>query len=179
MPHSEISSDVAQRIKLVVFDVDGVLTDNGVYIGEGIELKRFDIQDGLGMKLLQFAGLQVALVSGRISSATTLRANELRIECYQADAGHKADAVRTLMEKYGLSWQEIAWVGDDLPDLPAFQKCGLPIAVANSVQEILDAAAFVSHKRGGHGAVREIAEALLKARGQWDQLVRDYVAERQ
>lgn len=179
MPHSEIRSDVARRIKLVVFDVDGVLTDNGVYIGEGIELKRFDIQDGLGMKLLQFAGLHVAMVSGRQSTATTMRANELRIDCHQADAGHKADAVRALMAKHGVAWEEIAWVGDDLPDMPAFQKCGLPIAVANSVPEILAAAAYVTTKRGGHGAAREVAEVILKGRGVWDELVRSYVAERE
>jgi 3-deoxy-D-manno-octulosonate 8-phosphate phosphatase (KDO 8-P phosphatase) len=179
VPHSEIARDVAQRIKLVIFDVDGVLTDNGVYIGEGTELKRFDIQDGLGLKLLQRAGLEVALVSGRKSSATALRALELRIDCYQADAGHKADAVRALMAKHGVDWDQIAWVGDDLPDLPAMQKCALPIAVANSVQEILASAAYVTKNRGGNGAVREAAEAILKARGVWDQLVDDYVAERQ
>ena len=179
MPHSEIPRDVAQRIKLVIFDVDGVLTDNGVYIGEGVELKRFHIQDGLGMKLLQFAGLHVALVSGRKSSATARRAAELRIDCYQADGGHKADAVRELMAKHGVSWEEIAWVGDDLPDLPAMQRVGLPIAVANSVPEILACAAYVTVRHGGDGAAREVTEALLKARGVWDKLVDDYVAERQ
>lgn len=179
MPQSEIPRDAARRVKLVIFDVDGVLTDNGVYMGEGVELKRFDIQDGLGLKLLQFAGLEVALVSGRQSPATAARAAELRVDCYQADAGHKAAAVRELMERYGVEWSEIAWIGDDLPDLPAMQKVGLPIAVANSVPEVLACASWVTTKRGGDGAVREAAEQILKARGAWDKLVDDYVAERQ
>ncbi|MGQ0813624.1 MAG: KdsC family phosphatase, partial [Gemmatimonadota bacterium] len=176
---AEISRDIALRIKLVIFDVDGVLTDNGVYIGEGVELKRFDIQDGLGIKLLAFAGLQVALVSGRRSSATTVRAADLGVECHQSDEGHKADAVRALMQKHGVEWNEIAWVGDDLPDLPAMQRVGLPVAVANSSEEVLACAAYVTSKDGGHGAVREFTETLLKARGQWRQLVAEYVAQRQ
>ena len=167
----EIPRDVAQRIKLVILDVDGVLTDNGVYIGEGIELKRFDIQDGLGIKMLRFAGLDVAFVSGRISAATAARANELDVECHQADGGHKMQAVKALMQKHGVEWRQVAWLGDDLPDLPAMRKAGLPCAVANATSEILETAAFVTENPGGHGAVREFAEALLKARGQWKHLV--------
>jgi 3-deoxy-D-manno-octulosonate 8-phosphate phosphatase (KDO 8-P phosphatase) len=176
---SEIVRDVALRIKLVLLDVDGVLTDNGVYMGDGIELKRFDIQDGLGIKMLEFAGLHVALVSGRISAATTVRAKELGVECHQADGGHKMDAVRTLMQKHGVAWEEIAWLGDDLPDMAPLLKVGLPCAVGNATSEVIEVASYVTKNRGGHGAVREFAEALLKARGQWKQLVDEYVAQRQ
>jgi 3-deoxy-D-manno-octulosonate 8-phosphate phosphatase (KDO 8-P phosphatase) len=176
---SEIARDVALRIKLVLLDVDGVLTDNGVYMGDGIELKRFDIQDGLGIKMLEFAGLHVALVSGRISAATTVRAKELGVECHQADGGHKMDAVKTLMQKHGVAWEEIAWLGDDLPDMAPMLKVGLPCAVANATSEVIEVASYVTKNRGGHGAVREFAEALLKARGQWKQLVDEYVAQRQ
>lgn len=179
MQRSEISRDTALRIKLVLLDVDGVLTDNGVYIGAGMELKRFNILDGLGIKILGYAGLQVALVSGRISAATTVRATELGVECHQADGGHKMDAVRTLMEKHGVAWEEIAWLGDDLPDMAPMLKVGLPCAVANATTEILEIAAYVTKNQGGHGAVREFAEALLKARGEWKQRVDDYVAQRQ
>jgi 3-deoxy-D-manno-octulosonate 8-phosphate phosphatase (KDO 8-P phosphatase) len=176
---SEISRDIALRIKLVLLDVDGVLTDNGVYMGDGMELKRFNILDGLGIKMLGYAGLQVALVSGRISPATTVRAKELGIECHQADGGHKMDAVRTLMQKHGVAWEEIAWLGDDLPDMAPMLKVGLPCAVGNATAEVLEVAAYVTEKHGGDGAVREFAEALLKARGEWKQRVDDYVAQRQ
>ena len=179
MQRSEIARDAALRVKLVLLDVDGVLTDNGVYMGEGIELKRFNILDGLGIKMLEYAGLHVALVSGRISAATTIRASELGIECHQADGGHKMDAVKTLMRKHDVTWEEIAWLGDDLPDMAPMQKVGLPCAVGNATAEVLEAALYVTKNHGGHGAVREFAEALLMARGQWKQLVDEYVAERQ
>jgi 3-deoxy-D-manno-octulosonate 8-phosphate phosphatase (KDO 8-P phosphatase) len=175
----EIARDVALRIKLVILDVDGVLTDNGVYIGDGIELKRFDIQDGLGVRMLRFAGLHVALVSGRVSPATAARAAELDVEYYQTDGGHKMQSVRTLMQKHGVDWPQVAWLGDDLPDMAPMLKAGLPCAVANASAEILNMAAYVTEKRGGHGAVREFAETLLKARDQWTQLVDEYVAQRQ
>lgn len=178
MRSSEISGDIARRIRLVVLDVDGVLTDNGVYIGEGIEFKRFNIQDGLGIKLLGFGGITVAFVSGRLSSATTARALELGVECYQGQGGHKADAVKELMEKHRVEWDEIAWVGDDLPDLPAMKRVGLPVAVANSTPEILEIALWTTSARGGDGAVREFVEAFFKARGEWESLVSRYVSER-
>jgi 3-deoxy-D-manno-octulosonate 8-phosphate phosphatase (KDO 8-P phosphatase) len=175
---SEISGDIARRIRLVVLDVDGVLTDNGVYIGEGIELKRFNIQDGLGIKMLGFGGIKVAFVSGRLSPATTARARELGVECYQGQGGHKADAVKELMQKHAVDWHEIAWVGDDLPDLPAMARVGLPVAVANSTDEILAIAEWTTKARGGDGAVREFVEAFFKARGEWEALVQKYVSDR-
>lgn len=175
----DIPRDAARRIRLVILDVDGVLTDNGVYIGDGVELKRFDIQDGLGLKLLSYAGLHVALVSGRISAATSRRAAELEIECYQTDGGHKMEAARTLMQKHGVDWNEVAWLGDDIPDLAPMQKAGLPCAVANATPDIMAIAAWVSERRGGQGAVREFADALLEARGQYRQVVDEYVAQRQ
>ena len=107
-----------------------------------------------------------------------LRAAELDIECYQGDAGHKKEGCRALMEKYGVEWQEVAWVGDDIPDLPAMRQVGLPIAVANAVQEVKDAALWLTQSHGGNGAVREAAEAILKARGEWSDLVKSYVDER-
>jgi 3-deoxy-D-manno-octulosonate 8-phosphate phosphatase (KDO 8-P phosphatase) len=184
VPHSDIARDVALRIKLVLLDVDGVLTDNGVYVGESedgsyIELKRFHILDGLGIKMLRAAGMEVALVSGRNSPASARRAKELGIACRQADAGFKMEAVKELMQLHGVDWNEIAWMGDDLPDLPAMRRVGLPVAVANAVSEIQAVALWTTSNHGGHGAVREFTEALLKARGQWTQLVDEYVAKRQ
>jgi 3-deoxy-D-manno-octulosonate 8-phosphate phosphatase (KDO 8-P phosphatase) len=180
---SEIPAGRAQKIKLVVFDVDGVLTDNGVYIGqtasgEPVEMKRFDILDGLGIKMLERDGLKVAFVSGRISIATKLRAAELGVDCHQANAGHKMDAVRELMSKYAVTWEEIAWLGDDLPDMPTMRRVGVPVAVGNAIDAIKAVAVWTTRRSGGDGAAREFCEELLRARGVWDRLAEDYVNER-
>lgn len=179
-----IPPEVARRVRLVIFDVDGVLTDAGVYVGrsasgELVELKRFDIQDGLGLKMLQWSGLEVALVSGRVSEATAARARELGIEeCHQSADAEKIPAVASLLERKGVSWDEVAMLADDLPDMPVFRLVGLPVAVANAQPEILEGAAWRTSARGGHGAVREFCRALLTARNQWEEAVRRYVEER-
>ncbi len=130
-----IDPTIAARIKLVGFDVDGVLTDAGVYTGmvcnKPVELKRFDIQDGVAMRLLRESGLKTAIVSGRMSQATTLRAEELEIdEVFQDDGAQKLSAFEEILARQGLSWEEAAFVGDDLPDLPLLTRVGLPVAVA-------------------------------------------------
>ncbi|HEY3012253.1 MAG TPA: HAD hydrolase family protein [Gemmatimonadales bacterium] len=172
----------AQRVRLLGLDVDGVLTDNGVYIGpvagDRIELKRFDIQDGLGLILLKTAGLPVVWVSGRSSEATALRAAELRVEeLLQVPGPRKAAAFEEVLERYGLGWDAAAFVGDDLADLPILRRVGLPIAVSNAVPEVKQVAAYVTQAPGGHGAVREIVEALLRARGEWPEILERYFAE--
>jgi len=179
-----IPVDCARAIQLVILDVDGVLTDAGVYIGgkdadHVIELKRFDILDGLGIKLMRQVGIEVAIVSGRVSPATTLRAQELGIEeCHQDPGAAKLPIVRRLVEDRHLPWDSVAMIGDDLPDIPVLRSVGLPVAVANAVEEVMREVQWVTGKRGGHGAVREFAEALLSARGEWDAVVADYLAER-
>lgn len=183
MPSSNIPPHLARDIKLVCFDVDGCLTDNGVYIGqtasgEPVEMKRFNILDGLGIKLLRKADMEVAFVSGRISVATTLRAKELGVEAHQADAGHKMDAVRELMTKHQVDWHEIAWLGDDLPDMSLMRRVGLPVAVGNAIDAIKEVAVWTTPSRGGDGAAREFCEELLRARGQWERLAEEYVNER-
>lgn len=179
----EIPEATARRIRLVVLDVDGVLTDGGVYIGlsgnDEVELKRFDIQDGLGVRMMRNAGIHVAIVSGRVSAATDLRATELRIaDVYQDAGGRKVPVLRKLLAERGVGWEEVALLGDDLADLPALRLVGLPATVANGVLEVRRVAAWQSSKAGGRGAVREFAEALLRARGQWDGLVDEYCRER-
>lgn len=175
---------IAQRVRLVLLDVDGVLTDAGVYLGETqdgqpIELKRFDIQDGLGIRLLRDSGIAVALVSGRLSAATTLRARELGIEeCHQDPGARKLPMVRDLLRRKELDWSQVAMLADDLPDLPVFQKVGLPCAVGNAVEEIRSEALWAGRCSGGRGAVREFARALLGARGEWEQAVNAYCAAR-
>ncbi len=179
-----IPVDLARRIRVVVLDVDGVLTDNGVYMGataagERIELKRFDIMDGLGLKMLQWAGLRVVLVSGRQSAATTARAGELGIECRQVAGGYKLGTVEEILDDARAGWDELAVVGDDLADLPLLDRAGLPATVPNGAPELKARARWVAARPGGNGAAREFAEALLKARGDWPRLVEAYRLSRE
>jgi 3-deoxy-D-manno-octulosonate 8-phosphate phosphatase (KDO 8-P phosphatase) len=171
-------------VRIVIFDIDGVMTDAGVYMGETakgerVELKRFDIQDGLAMKLLRYSGIEIAFVSGRVSAATTIRAAELGIaECHQDDSAHKLPIVAGILERLGMDWSEVAMVGDDLPDIPLMRKVGLPIGVRNAVPEVQEVTVWNTRKRGGQGAVREFVRALLLARGQWDEAVKRYLRDR-
>jgi len=183
MPELRIAPDVARSIRLVVLDVDGVLTDGGLYMGatEGgtsVELKRFEITDGLGIKMMDRARLHVVLVSGRSSAANRLRAAELDVPFHEGPGGFKLDIVEELQSIQGVDWRETACVCDDLADLPIFRRAGLAVAVANAVPEVKAIAHGVTRRRGGRGAVREFAEALLRARGQWASLVEAYVSQR-
>jgi 3-deoxy-D-manno-octulosonate 8-phosphate phosphatase (KDO 8-P phosphatase) len=177
-----IDAGLARRIRLLGLDVDGVLTDNGIFLGpvdgQVVELKRFDIQDGLGQVMMRSAGLPVVWVSGRHSEATTARARELRVEeVLQVPGPHKFEAFGELLERRGIAWEDTAFVGDDLADLQVLRRVGLPIAVANAVAEVKAVAAYVTTAAGGHGAVREAVEALLRARGEWSGLLERYFAE--
>ena len=178
-----IEPALARRIRLLALDVDGVLTDNAIYVGpvagQRVELKRFDIQDGLAMGLLRGTSIDVVWVSGRVSEATTLRASELRIGTVVQDAGaRKVPAIEELLAARGIDWAEVAFVGDDLADLAVMRRVGLPIAVANAVGEVKAVARLVTSRSGGHGAVREAIEAVLRARGEWEAVVAAYVASR-
>ncbi len=181
--HESIPGDVARRIRCVLLDVDGVLTDGGVYVGEtadglAVEMKRFDIIDNVGVHMLKRAGLRVAIVSGRVSPATRVRAAELDIECEQSDAGFKLEAAQALLERYDIRWPEVAFLGDDIPDVALLRRSGLPVVVANASPEAKAVAAFQTRSSGGRGAVRELAEVLLRARGEWNRLMEEYLAER-
>ena len=180
----EIERAVAAAIRLVILDVDGVLTDAGVYIGrtqsgEAVELKKFDIQDGIGIKLLQDSGIEVVIVSGRESEATTLRAAELGLTCYQIPGAYKLPTVERMLAERSLEWSQAAMMGDDLPDMAILKRVGLPVCVANATPEVLDVVAWRARARGGNGAVREFARALLIARGEWQGAVDRYVSERE
>lgn len=174
----------ARAVRLVLFDVDGVFTDAGVYLGEdgggsSVELKRFDIQDGLGVRLLQESGLIVALVSGRVSPATAARARELGVaECHQDPDAQKIPLVEGILERHGVAWSEVAMLGDDLPDLPVLRRVGLPVAVRNAVPEVREETVWRTRRMGGRGAVREFARELLLVRGEWERAVDRYLAER-
>ncbi|HET7461899.1 MAG TPA: HAD-IIIA family hydrolase [Longimicrobium sp.] len=180
-----IAAELARRVKLVVLDVDGVMTDGGVYLGatqsgEPVELKRFDIQDGLGIRLIKEAGIQVSIVTGRESHAVALRARELEIDdVYQDRTAAKLKIVTELLERLGIGWDEAAFLGDDLPDLPILRRVGLPAVVGNATPDARATAVWAAEKHGGRGAVREFAEALLTARGEWSERVEAYVTERE
>lgn len=179
-----IDAALAAQIRLVIFDVDGVLTDAGIYVGateagEPVELKRFDLQDGVGMKMLVWGGLDVAIVSGRVSEATAMRARELGIdECHQEPDAHKLKVVEALLARKGVAWHEVAMIGDDIPDLAVMRHVGLKAAVANATPPIVNIADWQSTRSGGRGAVREFCDALLRARGILDDVIERYVEER-
>jgi 3-deoxy-D-manno-octulosonate 8-phosphate phosphatase (KDO 8-P phosphatase) len=180
-----IAPDVARRIKLVALDVDGVLTDGGIYLGatdggERVELKRFDIQDGLGIRLIQEAGITVAIVTGRESHAVRLRAEELGIdEVHQDRSAAKLKIFEEMLGRLGVGWEETAFVGDDLPDLAILRRVGLPAVVGNATSDARAYAVWAARREGGRGAVREFAEALLTARGDWGERVEAYVRDRE
>ncbi len=178
-----LDPELAKRIRLVAFEVDGVMTDAGVYMGVAganrIEMKKFSTQDSVGIKLLMARGIEVAIVSGRVSEATAIRASELGIkEVIQVPEARKVPPFRALLERLGVELAEVAFVGDDLPDIPVMRRVALPVGVGNAVAEVQTVVKFSTQRCGGDGAVREFAEALLKARGEWEHAVDQYIAER-
>jgi 3-deoxy-D-manno-octulosonate 8-phosphate phosphatase (KDO 8-P phosphatase) len=178
-----IDPALAKRIRLVVFDVDGVMTDAGVFMGlagaDRIEMKKFSTQDSVGIKLLMAAKIDVAILSGRVSEATSIRASELGIDdVIQVPNARKIGPFKALLGRRGLGLDEVAFVGDDLPDVPVMRLVGLPVGVGNAVAEVLELAECSTQRCGGDGAVREFAEALLRARGDWDEAVNSYLVGR-
>lgn len=179
-----ITPALARRIRLVCFDVDGVLTDGGIILGDAagsrVELKRYDIQDGLGVVLLRQAGIRTAIITGRESQSVALRAEELQVDDVIQDRhARKVPALAALIERLGFSWDEVAFVGDDLPDLGVLRRVGLPVCVGNATAEVRRVASVQLTRHGGAGAVREFVELLLTARGEWVTQVEAYVASRE
>ena len=181
---TSLDAALARRIRFVGLDVDGVLTDGGIYLGAAgssapFEFKRYDIQDGLGIHFLREAGLRVAIVTGRVSESVRLRARELEIEDVEQDAlARKLPALLRVLARHGIAPDECAFLGDDFPDMGILRRVGLPVAVGNAVPEVRAVAKLQLKREGGRGAVREFAELLLKARGEWDDVCERYVAER-
>jgi 3-deoxy-D-manno-octulosonate 8-phosphate phosphatase (KDO 8-P phosphatase) len=169
-----IRPEVAKRlekVRLLLCDVDGVLTDTGIFIGGLSEIKRFNIQDGLGLRLLQSEGIKVGWVSNRPSQATTLRAEELKVDFLHQKDGFKVEAIGTILSQSGMTWDQVCYIGDDVVDLGALRRAGCAVAVANAGSEAKAAAHYVTALGGGHGAVREVAELILKAQGKWDGII--------
>jgi len=162
-------------IKMVILDVDGVLTDGSVIMDdEGHESKAFSSRDGLGFYLLHLAGLEVALISGRTAKVVEHRARQLKIEEVYQGAGDKLAVYERLLASHGLEDEDVFYMGDDLIDLPVMRRAGFSAAPADAHPEVLAAADFVSSAKGGHGAVREAIEEILKAAGEWERVVESF-----
>lgn len=197
--------DRARRIKLIIFDVDGVLTDGGIWIfpapaasettgdhaaqmeskggyaissASMVEAKGFHAHDGTGVSLARLGGMKCAIITKRISETVALRARDLRLEYVYMGQAYKMQATREIMEKEGIALDEIAYVGDDVIDLPVMRECGLAIAVANAREQVKAAAHYVTPHEGGHGAARDAIEFILDARGILEETIERYIDER-
>ncbi len=165
----------ARRVRLVLLDVDGVLTDGKILVhADGTESKTFDIRDGTGIVLAQKAGVRVGFLSARQSAATTERAHQLRIAIVRQGALDKLATYEALLAELGLEDHDVAFMGDDLLDLPVLGRVGLAAAPADAVPEVKATAHWVSRSRGGDGAVRELTEVVLKSQDRWDALVAEW-----
>jgi len=160
--------DRAAKIKLLILDVDGVMTDGRIMLNDhGEEIKSFNVKDGQGLRILMRSGVDVVLITGRMSKAVEYRARDLGIrELYQRIEDKESLCIE-LLEAKKLDKEQVCCIGDDLPDIPMFKHAGLSIAVANAAVEVRDAACHVTKNCGGKGAVREVCELILKAQGSW------------
>ncbi len=168
----------ARKIRVLLMDVDGVLTDGRIWLlsrrdGTASEIKGFSAYDGAGLKLARAAGLRTGLITGRESSAVSQRARECEMEFIYQHRATKIAAFEEILQATGARPDEVAYVGDDLPDLSILQRVGLAAAVANAVPEVKRAAHFVTKRSGGEGAVREVVELIVKAQGKWAAASRD------
>ena len=174
----KISGDAlerARRVKLIIFDVDGVLTDGSLNIGAHGEIfKRFHSRDGFGITLAHSCGLKSAIITGRTTEITAHRAAELKISAVLQGQMNKRDAYKKIKSQFGLTDDEICYVADDVIDLPVFVQVGFRAAVADASPEVVERAHFVSDNVGGHGAAREVVEFILKAQGFWQAIIERY-----
>lgn len=161
-----------KAVKLFLCDVDGILTDTSVWMGGCDELKRFNIQDGLGLRLLQREGIKVGWVSNRPSFSTTQRANDLQVDfLVQAHDGDKPAAIQKILNQLSLRWEDTCYLGDDIVDLGALKRAGLAVTVPHAIAEAKAISHYVTTREGGNGAVREIIDMILKEQGKWEKLV--------
>lgn len=170
-------SERIAKIELILSDVDGVLTDGGLmFDNQGIEIKKFHIRDGLGIKLWQRGGYKFGLLTARSSHIVKLRAAELGVTILRQGSEEKWPAALDVMKELKLSPEQVCFIGDDLTDLPVIRQVGLGVAVADAVAEVRAAAHHTTSLCGGQGAVRELVETLLKSNGRWDDLIKKYLA---
>lgn len=165
-------AELCQPIEVILSDVDGVLTDGGIiFDNQGIESKRFHVRDGLGIKLWQKAGYRFGLITVRSSHVVKMRVAELGISIVRQGADNKLATIRDIAKELSLAPRQMCYIGDDLPDLPCFSAVGLCVAVADACAELRKAAHYVTQTPGGHGAVRETIEMILKAQRRWEDLI--------
>ncbi len=162
-----------KKIKMVISDIDGVWTDGTFYKGtDGQEFKKFNVNDGVGVAMARAAGYEIALISGRFSPATEYRAKELQIEDVYNGGLNKIHAYEELKAKYKIVDSEIAYVGDDLIDIPVMEKVGIPIAVANAIMNVKEISTYITKKAGGYGAFRESVSWVIEQEGRMDDILK-------
>src|SRR5580693_4477493 len=166
----------AAQIKLLLMDVDGTMTDGGVTLlsqadGSALEIKTFDAHDGQGLTLAQTAGLRTGCITGRESAALLRRAHEMRMEFVYMKQPVKMPAYEEILRKTGMPASAVAFVGDDLPDIPLMRRAGLAVAVGDAVPEVKEAAHYTTRALAGHGAIREAVELVLKSKGIWEAMI--------
>ncbi len=166
---------LAKKVKLLLLDVDGVLTDGRiVYDSRGRDMKFFDVHDGLGAYMLKKAGIDVVLITAKGSRCIKPRARDMQVSAVFSDIFPKSDALPRILKRFNVKEEELCFAGDDLVDLSLMKRVGFPIAVFNAAPEIKQAASYITLRHGGRGAVREIAELILKAQGKWDKILKIY-----
>lgn len=165
----------AERIRLILSDVDGVLTDGGLlFDSNGIEQKRFHVRDGMGVRLWQEAGRRFGLITARNSAIVAARAKEMKVDLVRQNVDDKLTAAEAIVAEAGLAWDEVCYIGDDLLDLKVIQRAGFGVTVADAPADIREAADWITTLPGGGGALRELVEKLLVAQGLWGEALKRY-----
>jgi 3-deoxy-D-manno-octulosonate 8-phosphate phosphatase (KDO 8-P phosphatase) len=165
----------AKKVELLLLDVDGILTDGGIILtSSGEEIKVFSVLDGMGIKLLQEIGVEVGIVSSRTSKVVELRGKELGIELIIQGELDKLSAVESILKQKGLTFDSVAYMGDDWVDIPLLKRAGLAISVPNAWPPVKDYAHYITTREGGKGAVREVCELIIRAKGKWEELFSRY-----
>ncbi|NYF53403.1 KdsC family phosphatase [Tunturiibacter gelidoferens] len=172
----------AKNIKVLIFDVDGVLTDGQIFVipnseGHGIEAKGFSAHDGLGISLGRLGGLRIGIITKRQSQTVAIRAHDLKLEFIYQGQSHKMNAINEILEKTRCTLEQLAYVGDDIIDLPVMRRCGLAIATANARQQVKSVAHFVTPNPGGFGAGRDAIDFILSAQGTLEKVIEQYLDE--
>ena len=176
------AEDLAKNIKVLIFDVDGVLTDGQIFVipgpdGKGIEAKGFAAHDGLGISLGRLGGLRIGIITKRNSQTVAIRANDLKLEFVYQGQAHKMNAIDDILAKTGYTIDQLAYVGDDIIDLPVMRQCGLAIATANARQQVKDVAHYITPNPGGQGAGRDAVDFILSAQGSLERVIEQYLDE--
>ncbi|MHB8882970.1 MAG: 3-deoxy-manno-octulosonate-8-phosphatase KdsC [Thermodesulfovibrionales bacterium] len=176
MPEKKGVREKAKKIRLLILDVDGVMTDGSIILdNEGNEFKSFHVRDGHGIRMLMQSGVRVAIITGRSSKVVVRRARELGITDVFQNCRDKRVAYRKLLKLYSLDSSQVAYIGDDIVDLPVMSLVGLPVAVADASAGTKEYALLVTRNRGGRGAVREVTDLILKSQGLWKDIFNEYI----